>query len=175
MRKDITGEGGGVWTLLPGSAGGQGFPPDPPAFWGWVTSARQAQGWGRTCAASWMARGNKQCPWQPPQSRPGLFMEQISSRLCYRDGGDGADPSTGAGPSGIPPPKTAEQARGSGAGMAVIWKLSFKKPHFLPILFFFYFSVQINLPFLWCKSKPGGTPPAAAVGPMGFFQGLGVT
>lgn len=49
-------------------------------------------------------------------------MEQISSRLCYRDGGDGADPGTGERGCvlGIPPPKKVERARGSGAGIAVI-------------------------------------------------------
>lgn len=56
-------------------------------------------------------------------------------------------------------------------------KMSFKKTHsgvFFPriLLFFFFFpSMQTNLPFLWCKDKAGWTPPAAtAISPMLFFR-----
>lgn len=101
-------------------------------------------------------------------------MEQISSRLCYRDGGNGADPGTGAGGSGIPPPKKAERAGGSGTGIEVIWKVSFKKTMLVlsshPILLlFFYANKQIDH-FCGAKANQAGPPPPLLLAPWDFSR-----
>lgn len=53
-------------------------------------------------------------------------------------------------------------------------KMSFKKNTLVfssHVFCFFFFSMQTNLPFLWCKDKAGLTPPAAAaISPMLFFR-----
>lgn len=122
------------------------FPQGSLSFWGW----------GRTCVASWRARGNRQYPWQASQSQTGLFMEQISSRLCYRAGGERGRPQhwVSEGLGQLPTQKKQSELRGlalaeQGFGRCLLFS---KKTTliFIPIHFWgcFLCKQKNKLPFL---------------------------